>query len=118
MIHLPSATILTFLALLLALSPSLTISLLACITSLLAALLALLAFIIDIALFAHTKHEMNQIRESRTNTGPGLWLAFVAMLLCVGASVVGCVGRRRRAKDPFGDGEGEGNGIRLAFWRR
>lgn len=65
------ATAVIGIAFILSLSSNLAIELASSIVSLLAAFLTLLAFIIDIALYAHTKHEMHAIDQSKTVTAPG-----------------------------------------------
>ena len=67
-----SATAVTFIALLLALSTHITVTLLASLAAFLAALLTLIAFAIDIALFVFVRHEMgNLLIGAHTKTGPG-----------------------------------------------
>lgn len=66
-----AATVATVIALALSLSSNLAVELAASITSLVVAFLTILAFIVDIALFGHTKHEFNQLIGWRTSTGPG-----------------------------------------------
>lgn len=68
------ATAVIGIAFILSLSSNLAIELASSIVSLLAAFLTLLAFIIDIALYAHTKHEMHAIDQSKTVTAPGTFL--------------------------------------------
>ncbi|EIM89389.1 uncharacterized protein STEHIDRAFT_120025 [Stereum hirsutum FP-91666 SS1] len=112
----PVATAVIGIAFILSLSSNLAIELASSIVSLLAAFLTLLAFIIDIALYAHTKHEMHAIDQSKTVTAPGFWLTFVSLVMLIIASFTVCIGRRRHLanEDPFADNKG----IRLAFWKR
>ncbi|KAG2363568.1 hypothetical protein BDR07DRAFT_909603 [Suillus spraguei] len=75
---LPVATGVAFTALLLSLSQHITATLVASPVSFLTALLILIAFAINIALYAHVKHELGKLDISEmTVTGPGSFLFFL-----------------------------------------
>lgn len=63
----------TFIALLLALSQHITVTLFASLVSFIAALITFIAFIIDVALYAYVKNQMENLGFSggATITGPG-----------------------------------------------
>ncbi|KAI6113880.1 hypothetical protein EDD16DRAFT_1885839 [Pisolithus croceorrhizus] len=93
----PVAAGVTFIALLLALSQHITITLFASLVGFVAALLAFIAFLIDIALFAYLKNQMDNLGYGgNTITGPGFWLTFTSMILLVLGACTVCFGRRRR----------------------
>ncbi|KAL4061678.1 actin cortical patch SUR7/pH-response regulator pali [Scleroderma yunnanense] len=93
----PVAAGVSFIALLLALSQHITMTLFASLVSFIAALLTFIAFIIDIALYAYVKNQMENLGFSSgdTITGPGFWLTFTAMLLLLLGGCTVCFGRRR-----------------------
>ncbi|KAL0571247.1 hypothetical protein V5O48_010717 [Marasmius crinis-equi] len=93
----PVATAVTFIALLLSFSTHVTVTLLASLVSFLAALLTLIAFACDIALYAFLKHKAKEVNDIRanTNTAPGFWLTFVALILTLLAGCTVCFGRRK-----------------------
>ncbi|KAI6030318.1 pali-domain-containing protein [Pisolithus marmoratus] len=93
----PVAAGVTFIALLLALSQHITVTLYASLVGFLAALLAFIAFLIDVALFAYVKNQMGNLGfGGSTITGPGFWLTFTSMILLVLGGCTVCFGRRRR----------------------
>ncbi|KIN96619.1 hypothetical protein M404DRAFT_16857 [Pisolithus tinctorius Marx 270] len=93
----PVAAGVAFIALLLALSQHITVTLFASLVGFLAALLAFIAFIIDVALFAYVKDQMGNLGfGGNTITGPGFWLTFTSMILLVLGGCTVCFGRRRR----------------------
>ncbi|KAI5983906.1 hypothetical protein EDD15DRAFT_2178192 [Pisolithus albus] len=93
----PVAAGLTFIALLLALSQHITVTLFASLVGFVAALLAFIAFLIDIALFGYLKNQMGNLGYGgNTITGPGFWLTFTAMILLVLGGCTVCLGRRRK----------------------
>ncbi|KAI6003180.1 pali-domain-containing protein [Pisolithus orientalis] len=93
----PVAAGVAFIALLLALSQHITVTLFASLVGFLAALLAFIAFIIDVALFAYVKDQMGNLGfGGSTITGPGFWLTFTSMILLVLGGCTVCFGRRRR----------------------
>lgn len=68
----PTATVVSLLAAALALSEHITVALFATLTAWIASLITVIAFIIDIALFAWTKHQFKKLGvEANTKTGPG-----------------------------------------------
>ncbi|KIM65422.1 hypothetical protein SCLCIDRAFT_112666 [Scleroderma citrinum Foug A] len=93
----PAAAGVTFIALLLALSQHITVTLFTSLVSFIAALIAFIAFIIDIALYAYVKNKMENLGFSSgaTVTGPGFWLTFTSMLLLLLGGCPVCFGRRR-----------------------
>ncbi|KAG2363565.1 hypothetical protein BDR07DRAFT_1403934 [Suillus spraguei] len=71
-------------AVLLFLPSHITVASVASLVSFLAALLTLIAFAINIALYAHVKHELGKLDISEmTITVPGFWLRFVFLLLLI-----------------------------------
>ncbi|KAF9478565.1 pali-domain-containing protein [Pholiota conissans] len=109
----PIATVFIFVAFLATLftrstlSTRSTIDLVAFAATLFATLMELIAFIIDIAVFAHT-HSIVKIVDENVNgilvtvTSAGFWLTFVSLVLLVGASVTLFIGRRRDRKSSEG----------------
>ncbi|KZT25091.1 pali-domain-containing protein [Neolentinus lepideus HHB14362 ss-1] len=111
----PVATVVTFIAFVLSFSNHVTVTLLSSIVSFLAALLTLIAFAIDIALYAWVHHEMRKLPGSvNTNTGPGFWLTFVALILLLLAGCTVCFGRRRERMS----GSSYGNSYQMTPKRR
>jgi len=92
----PVATAVTLIALCLSLSTNLFVMLLASLTSFLAAALNLISFFIQIALFARVKDKMGDLDvDANTKPGPGFWLVFASLILCLLAGCTVCFGRRR-----------------------
>jgi hypothetical protein len=109
----PVAAGFSFIALLLGLSQHLTVTLIASLTAFFAAVLTLIAFAIDIALFAYTRHRMNDLDTgASTKPGPGMflplassvifneellgfWLTLASLILLVLGGCTVCLGRRR-----------------------
>ncbi|KAF8904695.1 hypothetical protein CPB84DRAFT_1706146 [Gymnopilus junonius] len=92
----PVATGATLLALLFSVSTHITVTLIASLVSFLAALLTLIAFAIDIALLGLARHEMDKLQiGAHTIAGPGFWMTFVSLILCLLAGCTVCFGRRR-----------------------
>ncbi|PPQ65548.1 hypothetical protein CVT26_000505 [Gymnopilus dilepis] len=91
----PVATAVTFGALVLSFTAHTLITFM---VSFLAALLTLIAFAIDIALFALVDHEMKKVQlEANTNTAPGFWMTFVALVLLIVAPCAVFLGHRNRS---------------------
>ena len=84
----------TFLAAVCAFSTHATGTLLASVLSFLAAFITLIAFCVDIALLAYTRHQMNKLPGSHTNTAAGFWLTFVSLILLLIAGCTVFFGRR------------------------
>jgi hypothetical protein len=93
----PVATAVTFVALLLAFSTHITVTLVSSLVSFLAALLTMIAFAIDIALFVYIRHQTDKLTGTgaRTNPAPGFWMTFVTLLLLLLGGCTVCFGRRR-----------------------
>jgi hypothetical protein len=92
----PVATAVTFVALLLAFSTHITVTLVSSLVSFLAALLTMIAFAIDIALFVYVRHQTDKLNiGARTNPAPGFWMTFVTLLLLLLGGCTVCFGRRR-----------------------
>jgi len=101
----PIATVLTFVALILSLFPSVFIMLLAALTSWLAAFLTLIAFFCDIALFAYFKSKMKGIdgAQPSTHPGPGFWMTLATFfILCIAGCAV-LFGRKKERHQRGGD---------------
>ncbi|KAF8591704.1 pali-domain-containing protein [Ramaria rubella] len=121
----PVAAAVIFVALLLSFSTHLTITLIASLVSFLAALITLIAFAIDIALFALTKHEIDNLGgvPSNTDAGPGFWITLATFLLLLIAGCTVCFGRHRdrragsASKMTTTNFDNEKRGKR-PFWRR
>jgi len=95
----PVATAVSLFATALALSEHVTVALIATLTAWLASLITLIAFIIDIALFAWTKHQFKKLNvEAHTKTGPGFWLTFIAFILLSIGGASTCLGRIRNKR--------------------
>jgi len=119
----PVAAGVSFVALLLSLSTHITVTLLASLVSFLAALITTIAFAIDIALLALVRHEMDNLGvNANTNTGPGFWITFAALILLLLAGCTVCFGHRRdRASGRYGGGSypaATATAPRRPFWRR
>ncbi|KAJ7347442.1 pali-domain-containing protein [Mycena albidolilacea] len=69
--------------------------LLATLTSFVAAFLFLLAFIVDIALFAFVKQQVDTLHNGNTVPGPAFWLTFVSLILVLLSGCTVCFGRRK-----------------------
>jgi len=97
---LPVAAAVSFIALLLSFSTHITVTLVSSLVSFLAATLTLIAFAIEIALYAWIKERVKKLNGvgQKTDTAPGFWLTFAAMLLLVLAGMTVCFGRRRASR--------------------
>jgi len=89
----------TVVALGLAFSETVFMSLLASLVSFLAALLSLIAMAIDIALYLRVHSQSNDVPNVRPNTdfGPAFWMTLIATVACLGAGATICTNRRKGA---------------------
>ncbi|KAG6332459.1 hypothetical protein ID866_6631 [Astraeus odoratus] len=98
----PVATGVSFIALLLATSQHITITLFASLVAFIAALITFIAFIIDIALLAYVRNQMENLGLSGVVLDPatkllqlGFWLTFTSLILLLLGGCTVCFGRRR-----------------------
>ncbi|KAI0728816.1 hypothetical protein C8Q72DRAFT_832161 [Fomitopsis betulina] len=93
----PVAAGITLIAFLLSLSSHITIRLFASLASFLAGTAAFVAFLVDIALYAYVKVQVNKLDDvdAHTNTAPAFWMSFVSFILLFLAGGTVCFGRRR-----------------------
>ncbi|KAJ7190147.1 hypothetical protein GGX14DRAFT_606504 [Mycena pura] len=114
----PVATFFTAIALGCAVMPWEHGTLAATFAAFIAAFLGFIAFIVDIALFAHTKSLVDTFtRPPHTSTAPAFWLAFIALILTLLSGCTVCFGRRRDSGSsyPTFSGASGGGGILARF---
>ncbi|KAF8200458.1 hypothetical protein K438DRAFT_1717118 [Mycena galopus ATCC 62051] len=91
----PVATVVTAIALGFACSKHQHGPLIATLSSFVAAFLFLLAFIVDIALFAFVKQQVNTLQNGNTSPGAAFWMTFVSLILVLLSGCTVCFGRRK-----------------------
>ncbi|KAJ7613115.1 pali-domain-containing protein [Roridomyces roridus] len=101
----PVATVLTAIALGFALSRNWEHGpIMATLMSLLAAFVATLAFIVDIALYAFVKGQVDSVNDRAqitTVTSSAFWMSFVTLLLLIASGLAIFIDRRREAEDAY-----------------
>jgi len=117
----PVATAVILVALLLSFSTHLLVSLIAALIAFLAALVTLIAFAIDIALYALTKHAVDDLGgvSANVNFGPGYWLTLATLILLLFGGCTVCFGRHRaRRAGAANTASTTTDGEKRPIWRR